>query len=170
MIKTSGLNGRARESEAIKGGQKLEGGRDKKTNTTTMKSTTVFTLCGFLVSLVSAQELCMSRPGLSAVCGAECNLRGHNSGEWADGQCCCDKGMKRDVMDKEAAMKAIFNGTVFLGDDEKSVHIEQGNTVSRLSCSACNLAGAGPLCCELSCKSAGRNSGNCQDNVCVCGD
>lgn len=130
-----------------------------------MRFAIILSIVAFFMLLGSADALCFGRWGwLSGTCSTECNLRGHNGGDFKDGQCCCGPSKRSDV-------ESQLGGKILL-DQEDKVHIQQGNSVSHLSCSACNIKGlgAGPFCCEVSCKTVGKNSGHCSNNVCYCGN
>ena len=124
-------------------------------------STTFFALAAVIASSAYAQTLCISRPdSMSFTCGSECKLRGHPDGTQSDGKCCCADASKREVVPEPEF--TVLKDNTLIGYNN--------HTISRISCSFCEI---GPLhasgaCCEMSCKSAGKNSGHCSDNVCYC--
>jgi len=128
-----------------------------------MRFAIILSIVAFFMMLGSTEALCFNRWGwLSGTCGAECSARGHNGGTYKNGQCCCGPSKRSDLESKI--------GGKILVDEEDKVHIQQGHSVSRASCTFCDVwkLHAAGACCELSCKSVGKNSGYCQKGTCYC--
>lgn len=141
-----------------------------------MRVAIVLSLVAMLFSVVSAESLCFGRPSfLGSTCAAECSVRGHHGGSYSNGQCCCGASTKRseETHTQEEDLKSaedFFGGKLLMSDDD-SLEVHNGPSVSRVSCSACNIKGfnGGGLCCKASCATVGKPGGYCNGNdVCVC--